>query len=314
MFTTGLGVWATSAFSVATMLIAIPTGVKVLNWLATMWGGSIEYKTPMLFSLGFISMFMLGGLSGVMHASVPVDTQQQDAYFVVAHFHYVLFGGSIFGILSGLYYWFPKMSGRMLGEKIGKLPFWLTFIGFNLTFFPMHIVGVQGMPRRVYTYSADQGWDLMNMISTMGSLVIAVSVLVLIYNMIRSIRDGDIAGDNPWDAATLEWTIPSPPPHYNFDVIPIVTSRMPLWDAPVESPKRAKDSKSVDAHVSMPAPSYWPIVVSICVTICAGALIIWQAHNILGYTLISVFGLIGIYGIYRWSFEPPFAGGDDNNH
>ena len=230
MFTTGLGVWATSAFSVATMLIAIPTGVKVLNWIATMWGGSLTFKTPMLFSLGFISMFMLGGLSGIMHASVPVDTQQQDSYFVVAHFHYVLFGGSILGLMAGFYYWFPKMSGRMLSEKAGQLNFWLTFIGFNVTFFPMHIAGLQGMPRRIYDYPADQGWDMMNLLSSLGSALIAVSVLVLIYNIFKSMRSGPPAGDNPWGGGTLEWSMSSPPPHYNFATIPVVTSQLPLWE------------------------------------------------------------------------------------
>ena len=309
MFTVGLGVWATSAFSVATMLIAIPTGVKVLNWIATMWGGALEFKTPMLFALGFISMFMLGGLSGVMHASVPVDTQQQDSYFVVAHFHYVLFGGSILGILAGLYYWFPKMSGRMLSEGVGKLHFWLTFIGFNITFFPMHIVGILGMPRRIYTYPADQGWESYNVISTVGAVVIAVSVLVLIYNMYQSLRSGEPAGNNPWGGATLEWSIPSPPPHYNFATIPTVTSRMPLWDEHGASvgASHASQHSDEEAHVAMPAPSYWPVVLSLAITMVAGSLIIREAHTILGLTVASVFGLLGLYSIYRWSFEPAFA-------
>jgi cytochrome c oxidase subunit 1 len=312
MFTTGLGVWATSAFSVATMIIAIPTGVKVFNWLATLWGGSIQFKTPLLFALGFISMFMLGGLSGIMHASVSIDTQQQDAYFVVAHFHYVLFGGSIFGILAGAYYWFPKMTGRMLGERIGKLHFALTFIGFNVAFFPMHIVGIQGMPRRIYTYSADQGWEAMNLLSSFGSVIIAISVLVFIYNLVRSIRQGEIAGNDPWGGGTLEWSMPSPPPHYNFATIPTVTSQMPLWEEHEGASVGAahtpdQEHAEEEVHVAMPAPSYWPIAVSLGATIVAGSLIIWQAHVILGLTLISMGGLLTVYSVFRWSFEPVFA-------
>ena len=319
MFTTGLGVWATSAFSVATMLIAIPTGVKVLNWIATMWGGSLSFKTPMLFSLGFISMFMLGGLSGIMHASVPVDTQQQDTYFIVAHFHYVLFGGSVFGLAAGLYYWFPKMTGRMLSEKIGQLHFWLTFIGFNLTFFPMHIVGIQGMPRRIYTYSADQGWDLMNVLSSLGAAVIAISVLVLIYNIFKSLRSGEPAGNNPWGGATLEWSMPSPPPHYNFVTIPTVTSRMPLWEdehgaSSIGASHASEHQGHEEAHVPMPAPSYWPMVLSMAITMVAGALLVWRAHTIAGLILISFFGLVGLYSIYRWSLEPAFAESEQAHH
>jgi cytochrome c oxidase subunit 1 len=309
MFTTGLGVWATSAFSVATMLIAIPTGVKVLNWIATMWGGSLSFPTPMLFALGFISMFMLGGLSGVMHASVPVDTQQQDTYFVVAHFHYVLFGGSILGLMSGFYYWFPKMSGRMLSEKIGQLNFWLMFIGFNLTFFPMHIVGIQGMPRRIYTYTADQGWDILNLLSTIGGFVIAISVLALIYNIFHSLRNGKPAGNNPWGGFSLEWSTSSPPPHYNFATVPIVTSRMPLWEDSQMNEKvnNASGSHGEEEHIPMPAPSYWPAVISLAITLVFAGLLIWRVNSIAGLFIMAASGFVGIYGIYRWSFEPAFA-------
>ena len=319
MFTTGIGAWAVSAFSVATMLIAIPTGVKVFNWLATLWGGSIELKTPLLFAVGFISMFMLGGLSGIMHASVPVDTQQQDSYFVVAHFHYVLFGGSIFGILSGVYYWFPKMTGRMLDERIGQAHFWLTFLGFNLAFFPMHILGVQGMPRRIFTYSAEQGWDLLNLVVTIGAFVVAFSVLVGLYNMIKSTRSGDPAGPNPWKAATLEWSIPSPPPHYNFAKLPQVSSRMPLWEddhasGSLGASHIAEHSSSENGeHISMPAPSYWPIVLSAALAFVAGGLIVWEGNTSAGLTLIALFGFIGLYSIYRWVLEPAFAN-EEGNH
>ena len=312
MFTTGMGAWANSGFSVATMLIAIPTGVKVLNWIATLWGGSIQFKTPLLFAIGFISMFVLGGLSGIMHASVPVDTQQQDTYFIVAHLHYVLFGGSIFGLLAGFYYWFPKITGRMMNERIGKVHFWLTLIGFNLTFMPMHILGVQGMPRRIYTYSADQGWGGINAIVSVGALIIAISILVLIYNIIQSARKGEPAGNDPWGGGTLEWSIPSPPPHYNFATIPAVSSRMPLWEEHEEESLGAahaseQEHHEEEAHVAMPSPSYWPIVVSMGAALAAGSLIVWQAHTILGLTMISIAGAIGVYAVYRWAFEPPFA-------
>ena len=204
------------------MLIAIPTGVKILNWIGTLWGGAIRFTTPLLFAVGFIAMFIIGGLSGVMHASPPADLQQTDTYFIVAHFHYVLFGGSIFGLAAGFYYWFPKMTGRILDEGLGKLHFWLMMAGFNITFFPMHFAGMFGMPRRVYTYSSGYGFDAYNMVSTIGSFLIAVSMLVMIWNWIRTMRQGEVAGDDPWDAPTLEWSMPSPPPVYNFARIPVV--------------------------------------------------------------------------------------------
>ena len=305
MFTTGMGAWANGVFSFATMLIALPTGIKVFNWLGTLWGGAIQFNTPLLFSIGFITMFTLGGLSGVMHAIVPVDTQQQDTYFIVAHFHYVLFGGSLFGLMAGIYYWFPKMTGRMLNEGLGKLNFWLMLIGFNMTFFPMHIVGVLGMPRRIYTYGADQGWDNMNMFMTIGSFVIVVSFLVFMVNVIRSLRSGEPAGDNPWGAATLEWSISSPPPHYNFIEIPTITSRYPLWEKDHSVGAAQAHGHDDDSHaVHMPDPSYWPLVLSAGITMLAGGLLIWKWHQILGFTIISVFGLLALYATYRWAFEP----------
>ena len=283
-----------------------------------MWGGSLTFKTPMLFSLGFISMFMLGGLSGIMHASVPVDTQQQDSYFVVAHFHYVLFGGSILGLMAGFYYWFPKMSGRMLSEKAGQLNFWLTFIGFNVTFFPMHIAALQGMPRRIYDYPADQGWDMMNLLSSLGSVLIAVSVLVLIYNIFKSMRSGPPAGDNPWGGGTLEWSMSSPPPHYNFATIPVVTSQLPLWEEHEGSSLGAAHASEhqphhddEEAHVPMPSPSYWPIVLS-ALHHPSSLAHCWSGRLIpfAGLILVSFFGLVGLYSIYRWSLEPAFAESD----
>jgi cytochrome c oxidase subunit I len=230
MFAVGLGHAWEYAFGASSLLIAVPTGVKVFNWIATMWGGSIRFTTSMLFAIAFLFTFTIGGLSGVTFATVPIDWQVTDTYYVVAHMHYVLFGGTLFGVMAGLYYWFPKMSGRLLSEKWGKLHFWLMFIGFHMTFFIQHILGLDGMPRRVYTYPNRAGWGAMNLISTIGAFVIGISVLVLLANMVISYRSGQPAGDNPWDAWTLEWATSSPPPEHNFETVPPVHGRRPLWD------------------------------------------------------------------------------------
>ncbi|GAC1515547.1 MAG: cytochrome c oxidase subunit I [Gemmatimonadaceae bacterium] len=230
MFAVGMGPVADTVFSVTTMLIAIPTGVKIFNWIFTMQGGSLRFTTAMCFAIGLVGLFTIGGISGIMHSSPPADLQQTDTYFIVAHFHYVLFGGSIFGIFAGIYYYFPKMTGRMLNEALGKVHFWLFLIGMNLTFFPMHFAGMQGMPRRIYTYDAGQGWDLFNRMSTYGTYLLVLGMLVFIVNFLRSRRTGPLAGNDPWGAPTLEWSIPSPPPDYNFAELPRVTSRYPLWD------------------------------------------------------------------------------------
>ncbi|MFN2629659.1 MAG: cytochrome c oxidase subunit I [Gaiellaceae bacterium] len=220
MFVSGMAPWLRVPMMVTTLLIAVPTGIKIFSWLATMWEGRLHFNTPMLFALGFISMFVIGGLSGVMLGAVPIDIHVSDTYFIVAHIHYVLFGGSLFTIMAGIYYWFPKMTGRMYNEKLGKLHFWLTFVGFNATFFPMHILGVQGMPRRVSDY-APKFADL-NMFISIASFGLGASMLVFLYNMITSWRTGPPAGDNPWRAMTLEWQVTSPPPIFNFDEIPQV--------------------------------------------------------------------------------------------
>jgi cytochrome c oxidase subunit 1 len=268
MFSVGMGPVADSAFSIATMLIAVPTGVKILNWIGTLWGGRIQFTTPLYFSLGFIAMFTLGGLSGVMHASPPVDLQQTDSYFIVAHFHYVLFGGSIFGLFSGVYYWWPKIFGKLLDERLGKLHFWLMMIGFNVTFFPMHFLGLIGMPRRIYTYAPDLGWNFWNLVATIGAFTIALSFLVFLGNVVKTTRSGAPAPADPWDGRTLEWTIPSPPPVYNFAVEPVVHDRDDFWvqkygDGHGTPPRKPAAPAHVDtSSIHMPPPSYWPILLA----------------------------------------------------
>jgi cytochrome c oxidase subunit 1 len=230
MFAVGLGPLVNTVFGAMSMLIAIPTGIKVFNWLATMWGGALRFTTAMLFAIAFVAMFTIGGLSGVTMAVVPIDWQITDTYYIVAHLHYVLFGGSVLALFAGTYYWFPKMTGRLLSERLGRWHFWLTFVGLNLAFFPMHASGLLGMPRRVYTYAAQPGWPELNLTSTVGAGLLGVAVLVFLWNLGWSLRAGPPAGADPWDAWTLEWATPSPPPPYNFAALPPIRSRRPLWD------------------------------------------------------------------------------------
>jgi cytochrome c oxidase subunit 1 len=229
MFTTGAVFLP--FFSLMTFLIAVPTGVKMFNWIATMWRGKLSFETPMLYSIGFLTMFLLGGINGAFSAAVPVDFAIHDTYWVVAHIHYVLFGGSVFAIFAGIFYWFPKMTGRMLGEGLGKIQFVLMFIGFNLTFFPMHQLGLAGMPRRIADYAASTGWSELNLAATIGGFVIGFAMLPFFWNVLVSLRNGKIAGDDPWEANTLEWVTTSPPPAYNFDHLPEIRSERPVFDA-----------------------------------------------------------------------------------
>jgi len=237
MFAVGLGHPMDMFFSATSLLIAVPTGIKVFAWSATLWGGSIRLTTAMLFAVAFLIQFTIGGLSGITFAVVPIDWQVTGTYYLVAHFHYVLFGGTFFAVFAAVYYWFPKMSGRMLSEKLGKLNFWTAVIGFNTAFFVQHFLGLMGMPRRIYTYADYPGLGLLNMVSTLGAFLLGFSVLILLWNIVISLRRGQSAGDNPWNAWTLEWATTSPPPEQNFDRVPPITSRRPLWDlAHLENP------------------------------------------------------------------------------
>ncbi|HEV2767012.1 MAG TPA: cytochrome c oxidase subunit I [Acidimicrobiales bacterium] len=333
MFASGIGPVSVAAFSLSTMFIAVPTGVKIFNWIGTLWKGKLIFTTAMLFAVALVSQFTIGGLSGVMHSVAPHDTQQTDTYFIVAHFHYVLFGGSMFGIFAGIYYWWPKIFGHKLSERIGKAHFWMMFVGFNLTFGPMHIVGLQGMPRRTATYPEGMGWDLMNLLETIGSFLIAISFLMWVYNVAVS-RKNPHAGADPWDGRTLEWAISSPPPAHNFDVEPTVEHLDDWWHRkysedehgrPVrrerftylsrvdeESRRAGGDEPDVDVSaIHLPSPSYWPIFLAIGLPLIAYGLIFT-------YWLAALGGLVIIAGAFGLGLEPsvdPDAGhGDHGDH
>jgi len=230
MFTIGMNSYANSFFAITTLAVGVPTGIKIFNWLGTMWGGRILFRVPMLFSIAFLFQFLIAGLTGIMLGSAAFDSQLNDSYFVVAHFHYVIVGGILFAVFAAFYYWYPKMTGRMLNESLGKLHFWLFVIGFHLTFDVMHFPGLLGMPRRIYTYEPRPGWEILNFLVTIGAFIQGVAILVFVCNLIFSYFRGEKAGNDPWDAWTLEWSVSSPPPSYNFASPPMVTSRRPLWD------------------------------------------------------------------------------------
>jgi cytochrome c oxidase subunit 1 len=290
MFAVGMGPAAESAFAITSMLIAIPTGIKIFTWIATLWGGELRFSTAFLFALGLILEFTIGGLSGIMHAAVPIDLQQTDSYFVVAHLHYVLFGGAMFGILAALFYWWPKITGTLLDERLGKLQFWLTIVGFNGTFFPMHILGAEGMPRRIYRYAPGLGWDVWNLVATVSAFVLALSFAVLLVNLWRTCRRRPPAPADPWDGRTLEWWTSSPPPEWNFTRIPRVRVRDPFWElksgerrtATTAAQRPALEPEPPEA-IHAPAPSIWPLVAA------AGLLV--AGIGVLTRLAVSVLGL-----------------------
>jgi cytochrome c oxidase subunit I len=318
MFATGLPATSMSFFSAASMLITIPSAVQIFAWLATVIAGKPVFKTPMLFVLGFIVLFVMGGVTGVMFAAVPFDQQITDSYFVVAHFHYVLFGGAVFPIFAAIYYWVPKMYGRMMDETWGKLSFWLMFLGFNLTFFPMHISGLLGMPRRVYTYLPGLGWDLWNLLSTIGAYILAGGIAVTLLNFVKSMRGGVRAGPDPWGGDSLEWAIPSPPPVYDFVSIPEVRGPEPLWDQPelrLEAEGRASDPERslaehhetlgttvVDAYeeilLPMPHGSFTPIVSAFGMALFFGGVLgsVWA--------LAAAGAAVVVGGMLAWFRQP----------
>jgi cytochrome c oxidase subunit 1 len=280
MFTTGLPRVGYSFYTAASMAVAIPTGLQIFCWLATIWDGRPRFAVPMLYVVGFVVTFVIGGLTGVIIASVPLDLQLHDTYFIVAHFHYVLIGGAVFPLLGILTYWYPKITGRMMSEKLGKISFWMLFGGFQLAFFPMHISGILGMPRRVYTYPAGLALEIPNMLSSLGSVIVATSVLLYVVNGIMSLYRGAIAGSDPWEAPSLEWATPSPPPVYNFEHIPVVESRTPLWDIkgelPVVTGLRVDDKEMLlttvvaatpDVREPVPEASLWPFIAAVAVAI-----------------------------------------------
>jgi cytochrome c oxidase subunit 1 len=333
MFASGLGPVSVAVFSIATMAIAIPTGVKIFNWLLTMWGGKIWYTAAMKFAIGLVVLFTIGGLSGVTHAVAPSDTQQTDTYYIVAHFHYVLFGGMVFGLFSGFYYWWPKVFGKMLNEKLGSWNFWLMVIGMNMTFGPMHILGLQGQPRRMYQWTearAGEGFfnlAFWNRIASIGSFVLAIGILLFLINVVHTARKGKQAPADPWDARTLEWLTTNPPKPHNFDRIPVVHHLDDFFhrkyeeDAVTHTMRQVKageeliaaEEAAADAHIHMPSPSYWPLVLAVGVgTLGLGV--------IYGAPIMVVGGLIVLLASFGWALEPStaeeidFASPSDGGH
>jgi cytochrome c oxidase subunit 1 len=320
----GIGPVSVLVFSLATMFIAVPTGVKILNWTATMVGGKIKLTAPMLFCIGLITMFTIGGLSGVTHSVAPADTQQTDTYYIVAHFHYVLFGGAFFGFMAGFYFYWPKVFGYLLNERIGKANFWLMFVGFNLTFGPMHVLGLQGMSRRIYTYDAGYGFEFWNRIATIGAFLLASSIALFIFNIFYSkskAKNLPNPGPDPWDSRTIEWMIPSPTPVYNFDPVPTIERLDDFWYRKygetedgrlvrIASTEEVTQSAEGEHNVHLPSPSYWPLVAAIGLPIIGWGLIFT-------WWLCLIGGLLTAGALYAWALEPPDdpeAGHDHHPH
>ncbi|MBV9210292.1 MAG: cytochrome c oxidase subunit I [Acidobacteria bacterium] len=315
MFATPLPQLGQSFFTGASMIIAIPSGIQIFCWIATMWGGKLHLKTPLMFVLGFVAIFTLGGLTGVMLASVPLDLQVHDTYFVVAHFHYVLIGGAVFPLFGAFYYWFPKWTGKLLSERAGKINFWLLFIGFNLTFFPMHQLGLKGMPRRVYTYLPEMGWSNLNLAATLGAALMFLGVATFLLNVLWARKSGEVAGDNPWGADTLEWSVASPPPNYNYFYLPTVQGANALWSQTEETPvvvglstecREVLVTHVLDAtpghKYELPGPSYWPFVTSLAV----GATFIPGIFTPWGF---AIGGALCLFMLFGWFWSHPRSEG-----
>jgi len=308
MFATGLPQLSMSFFGAASMTISIPSAIQIFAWIATMWYGRVVFTTSMLFALAFIGQFVIGGISGVMTAAVPFDWQATDTYFIVAHIHYVLAGGTLFGVFAGIYYWYPKMYGRMLDERIGKISFWLTVIGFNLSFFPMHVSGLLGMPRRVYTYSPGAGLSTTNLLSTIGAYLFAIGIVVTLWNVIRSRVVGRIAEPNPWRAGTLEWLANSPPEDFNFARIPVVSGRDPLWTGRIAegpsfddarlTPRTSALDAELEAAIVMPDRSVWAVLIAVTLLVAFAALLVHQ------YWLAIAGVIVTLVGTAIW-MQPP---------
>ncbi len=322
MFVAGIGPLSVTAFTLATMFIAVPTGVKILNWLATLWGGRLTLNTPMLFAIALVTQFTIGGLSGVSHSLAAHDTQQTDTYYIVAHFHYVLFGGAFFGFVAGMYFWWPKAFGYKLNDKIGKVHFWTMVVGFNLTFGPQHILGLQGMPRRMHTYADAQGFNLWNAVSTFGSFILGIGTLMVLFNAAVSYRNWRAAarpdvGPDPWDSRSLEWSIQSPTPEHNFDVDPVVTQLDDFWHRKYQKDENgtlrqvhtgdeiAQPGNGEGVH--LPAPSYWPIMLAFSIPILGYGLIfnLW---------LIVPAVILMLVALYGWALEPADDLDIDDHH
>lgn len=295
MFTVGLGPVANAIFSVATMAIAVPTGIKIFNWLFTMWGGSIRFTTPMMWAVAFIPSFVMGGVTGVMLASAPADYQFHDNYFVVAHFHYVIVGGVVFGLLAGAHYYWPLMFNKILNETLGKITFWLFFIGFHLTFFIQHFLGLIGMPRRYYTYLEGQGLEMGNMISSIGAVFMALGTIVLLFNVIKTTVSKEKAGRDPWDGRTLEWTMPAPTPEYNFKQLPFVRGLDPFWIEKREGNKEMTAAEPV-GDIHMPNASFSPFIISLGLFIAAFGAMYMQGGKDKFWLLVAIIGLIITFG------------------
>jgi cytochrome c oxidase subunit 1 len=294
MFTTGMGPIANAIFAVATMAIAVPTGIKIFNWLFTMWGGNIRFTTPMLYAIGFIPSFVMGGVTGVMNATAPADYQYHDSYFVVAHFHYVIVGGVVLALLAGTHYWWPKMFGKMLSEKLGKLTFWLFFTGFHLTFFIQHFLGLMGMPRRVFTFLPGQGWETGNLISTIGAFFMAAGTIVLLINIVITTVKGKKAEADAWGVGrTLEWAVSSPAPEYNFAQTPLVRGLDALWVEKMEGKKGLTPAEPL-GDIHMPNPSFLPFVISLGLFIASFGFMYYKDYS--WGLMVGIVGLLITFG------------------